>query len=80
MLPEARPPLRPRTSLKGEECALFVLLLLLGLGTHWGPQMAQQGDAVDRLMGLAEARQQALGSHCQLAFLSSLLLLMIVSG
>lgn len=80
MLHEARLPLQPRTSLKGEECALFVLLFMLGFGTHWGPRTAQQGDAVDRLMGLAEARQQALGSQCQLAFLSSLLLLRIISG
>lgn len=75
MLHEARPPLQPRTSLKGEECALFVLLLMLGLGTHWGPRMAQEdGCCGQKRMGLAEARQQALGSHCPLAFPSSLLL------
>lgn len=38
----------PGLPFKLEECAQFVLLSMLRLGTNWGPWMAQQGAAADR--------------------------------
>lgn len=38
----------PGLPFKLDECALCVLLPMLGLGTKWGPRTAQQGAAADR--------------------------------
>lgn len=69
----------PGLPFKLEERAQFVLLSMLGLGTNWGPWMAQQGAAADRDSWAGSIRLCVPTAKCHF-FFSSLLLLVLLAG